>query len=134
MNDSPQSNDPITVEIAYSDASFQGKFDVLHDGRSDHTILEDVFAQWNGGSGLESSTFINAHCRSLSVGDFVKVGPTWYRCEGCGWKFASQSFVTGWFDELQKRVSASDKQTIIARWTESASMAYELEMGTLVLV
>lgn len=126
-------SDILPVEIRYADGSFQGTFDVPYNGRIDPEILEDVFCQWNAGSQRECKEFHHAHCRSLSTGDFVKIGEAWYRCEDCGWKFVSQVFITNWFDELNRRVSASPEPTIIARWTASTNMGFDLDAGELIL-
>lgn len=46
--------------------------------------LEWFFARWNYGSGVESTVFKRARVRSMSVGDLVKAGHTWYMVMGFG--------------------------------------------------
>lgn len=62
------------------------------------SVLEEIFAKWNNGSGMECQEFLNSRVRSLSVGDsieFVRTfsigGPKFiefgskYKCAPFGW-------------------------------------------------
>jgi len=53
--------------------------------RPDGYGLEDAFAEFNAGSGVECYEFRTAKIRSLSVGDLVKIDGVWNRVEGCRW-------------------------------------------------
>jgi hypothetical protein len=57
------------------------------------TILEEIFAEWNRGSGSESQLFLEQNCRSLSVGDFVRVHDKWFQCEDIGWNQVKKEYV-----------------------------------------
>ena len=55
-------------------------------------VLEQVWCEWNRGSGKESQRFLNTQTRNLSVGDVVSIqeggagGPSkHYVCEAVGW-------------------------------------------------
>jgi len=55
-------------------------------------VLEQIWCEWNRGSGKESQRFLNTQTRNLSVGDVVSIqeggpgGPSkHYVCEGVGW-------------------------------------------------
>jgi hypothetical protein len=88
------------IRIRYSDTTFSSGLLVM-DGTTVDQLLEDIFAQWNDGSGQECLIFSNNKTiRSLSVGDFVEVDGVWYRCEGMGWKVVEDTFVIRWFAEM----------------------------------
>jgi len=57
-----------------------------HQSEKVEDILEEVFEQFNAGSGRECQEFHNTHMRSLSVGDFVNIEGQWWECAACGWK------------------------------------------------
>jgi hypothetical protein len=67
-----------------------------------HVILEEIFAEWNRGSGQESRLFLNNKCRSLSVGDFVRIHDKWFQCENIGWNEVQKDFVTNFQKEVEK--------------------------------
>lgn len=72
------------------------KFSIYFEG--DHEvmdILEATFAAFNGGSGRECPEFLNGNVRSLSVGDFVFVNGTPYKCMKQGWEEVSWEDVYG---------------------------------------
>jgi hypothetical protein len=72
------------------------KFSIYFEG--DHEvmdILEATFAAFNGGSGRECPEFLNGKVRSLSVGDFVFVNGTPYKCMNQGWEEVSWEDVYG---------------------------------------
>jgi len=47
--------------------------------------LEQLYAEWNRGSGYESDAFLEEQVRSLSVGDVVEHDETYYMCASIGW-------------------------------------------------
>lgn len=67
---------------------------------SDEDVLEDVFARFNHGSGLEDPIFLAQKVRSLSVHDLVRVDDKWYQCESVGWKLVTDEYV----DSLERLV------------------------------
>ena len=72
------------------------KFSIYFEG--DHevmSILEATFAAFNAGSGRECDVFLNGNVRSLSVGDFVFVNGTPYKCMKVGWREVSWADVYG---------------------------------------
>lgn len=89
------------ISIRYSDTTLSISF--VHDSASNDTrdVLEEIFAQWNAGSGRECYLFQNNRCRSLSVGDYVKVGDQWYRCASFGWDQITKESVDQWFSEME---------------------------------
>lgn len=121
--------DHVTIRLRYADKTNDFVETVLHQGRADSDLLEALFAGWNAGSGAECPDFTFANCRSLSVGDFVQIGDTWYRCEGCGWKHCSAEFVTNWFAEFDKRMGGSTARHIA--YSVASTMIYELESSQL---
>ena len=46
---------------------------------------EDAWAQWNAGSGHETTEFYNAEERSMSVGDVIEINDTKYQAKSIGW-------------------------------------------------
>lgn len=71
------------VTVIYPD-DFQLSF-VLNSDASPTDILEDVFAQFNHGSGHESKLFVDSRKRSMSRGDIVLLDGVYHRCESIGW-------------------------------------------------
>jgi hypothetical protein len=66
-------------------------------------ILEETFAQWNRGSGQESKKFLRQkNCRSLSVGDFVRVQDKWFHCDMIGWNEVSAEFVENFQHKIEE--------------------------------
>ena len=55
--------------------------------------LEDVFAQFNHGSGAECKQFVDNRMRSLSVGDFVQFEGQWWECRPVGWEMVKSNYV-----------------------------------------
>lgn len=47
--------------------------------------LEELYAEWNRGSGRESDTFLKQGVRSMSVGDIVEQEDDYYLCCSVGW-------------------------------------------------
>ena len=110
-----------TIKIRYNDDTLNTEFNQASDKLlAESEVLETIFAEWNAGSGSECDTFIKSRIRSLSVGDYVSVDGTWYRCEGIGWAEKSKADVAKWFDTLASvrgnRVSLTERDEIIARW------------------
>jgi hypothetical protein len=67
---------------------------------SDEHTLENVFDQFNHGSGSEHPLFLKQKLRSLSVNDVVRVGDKWYQCMSVGWKQVTDKYV----DDLEQQV------------------------------
>jgi hypothetical protein len=79
------------VKVLYPDAEVF-EFEMEHEG--DHeSLLEQIFAEWNNGSGQECERFLNAKCRSLSLNDFVTIDGDDYQCRGIGWCHVTPLFV-----------------------------------------
>ena len=55
--------------------------------------LEDVFSQFNHGSGAECKEFVDNRMRSLSVGDFVQFEGQWWECKPVGWEMVKSNYV-----------------------------------------
>lgn len=47
--------------------------------------LEELYHEWNYGSGHESQAFVEAEVRSMSVGDIVRKDADHYICATIGW-------------------------------------------------
>ena len=67
---------------------------------SDEETLENVFDQFNHGSGNEHPLLLKHKTRSLSVNDVVRVGDKWYQCMSVGWKQVTDKYV----DDLEQQV------------------------------
>lgn len=87
------------VNIRYCDETLNVKFRQFSDN-STTDFLEQIFGEWNHGSGHECPNLIIAEIRSLSVGDYVNLNGDWYRCENIGWKHKTQAEVDAWFETL----------------------------------
>lgn len=71
------------------DAVSSDRFDRLYEEVGEVEVdadrLEDVWRQWNRGSGQESRYFLNKEMRGLSVGDVVEVDGEYYMAASFGW-------------------------------------------------
>ena len=111
-----------TIRIRYSDDTCLIDFNHIQDSlKCDSEVLEDIFAEWNHGSGRESSRFLDENVRSLSVGDYVSVDGLWYRCEGIGWKEKTKDEVNKWFDTMlsirsKRNAGKTSSDERLARW------------------
>jgi hypothetical protein len=47
---------------------------------------ERFWSEWNAGSGEESQEFYDAEVRSMSVGDIVEIGKTYYQARSAGFE------------------------------------------------
>lgn len=103
------------IAITYADDTFNK---VFAQDLADNPLeaLEQIFAQWNNGSNQECPAFINAKCRSLSVGDFVGIDGNWYRCAGIGWTSVPADVVANWLDALAEELS---KQPLARTFVEA---------------
>lgn len=90
-----------TTTISYCDQTVHDHFECLSRADTPEQYLEQIFAEWNNGSGRESERFLSKRCRSLSVGDFVYVNERWYRCESMGWKHQTIAQVNEWFETFE---------------------------------
>jgi hypothetical protein len=72
--------------------------------RPDTYFLEDAFAEFNAGSGVECYEFRTAKIRSLSVGDLVRINGVWNRVESCGWQIMSDSEVAEYMTAIESRL------------------------------
>jgi hypothetical protein len=98
--------------------------------REEDYTLENVFDEFNFGSGREATEFVDSKMRSLSVGDLVMIDGGIHRCEPVGWKrltvVESLEYIGGiglTYGELKK---ADPKATpfyainLTARWENAA--------------
>jgi len=65
----------------------------VHDSAPGASILEQIFAMFNHGSGSESELFVNSKVRSLSVNDIVYVDGKYFQCASVGWTEVSVDYV-----------------------------------------
>ena len=76
------------------------------------TLLEQVFEQWNAGSGRESDLFQNSKVRSLSVNDIVCINDQYFQCKSLGWKSVSKQYV----NDLENKVKSHPDFTRYGAW------------------
>lgn len=94
----------VPVTIRYKDNTLNTTFGHETESNDAHVILEEIFAQWNSGSGQECERFTrDRNTRSLSVGDYVMVNGQWYLCAPFGWNEVSGDEVSKWFDAMSAR-------------------------------
>lgn len=79
--------------------------DNISKGITDISILEDVFAWFNSGSGREHPEFVRSHSRSLCVNDFVSVNNQWYQCKGCGWEKVDREYINRIVENVEKSIT-----------------------------
>lgn len=86
------------VTIIYP-MEFQHTYEVYSEG-SNENLLEEIFANWNSGSGVECALFLRLKIRSMSVGDIVKIDSTMYLCQPMGWKVIDDNFMINLLIEM----------------------------------
>ncbi len=125
-----------SVSIRYNDDTLNFSFPLSGDALSADTnkILEDVFAGWNAGSHEESPAFRQSSCRSLSVGDFVRVGHQWYVCASFGWNKVTDEQVAAWFTELAnvrklRRAGGTFEEERGLRWSDKRVVESRINLG-----
>lgn len=57
------------------------------------SIREELFGEWNAGSGRESVLFMQSQVRSFSVNDFVCIDGSWFQCDSVGWHSVNIEYV-----------------------------------------
>jgi len=89
------------VQVIYPDESVHSY--VMESDETVERILEDVFGEWNHGSGMESDLFKGSKKRSLSVNDIVCVNGRYFQCESIGWNEVDSVYM----NDLENEVSRS---------------------------
>jgi hypothetical protein len=109
----------MNITIVYpGDKIFE--FDILDqfvDQYGDMKVADLLFAEWNRGSDRESQYFLEQNCRSMSVGDFVKVGKQWLWCKSIGWERVDEDFVNKFQERVREYMEKSegkDKHPFVA--------------------
>lgn len=97
------------IHVIYPGDSTSGFVVETQDTDDNHAILEQIFAEWNHGSGKESEVFIKAKKRSLSVNDIVCVNGTYYQCAGFGWDTVTPEYVTQLENEVVSHPRCQDE-------------------------
>ena len=88
-----------------------------------HSLLGRVFAAWNCGSGQECDMFLRSQVRSLSVGDFVAIDGSWYKCEPMGWTLTTQDIKSG--ETLAKLLPPRNLDALVLFVKKHAEEHYE---------
>lgn len=73
---------------------------IIESDDSVESLLERVFGEWNGGSGMECELFEKSKCRSLSVNDIVCINGQYFQCDSFGWSKVSVDYVNGLENEV----------------------------------
>lgn len=119
----------VEIQIEYFDQDLSLKLNRVYPATtSDEKILGILFAEFNNGSGEEGADFLAAKCRSMSVGDYIRIDAQWYRVEGMGWSKAGQDDVDNWFlklNELQALRHPSQR-TRQSRWIDASKIQYSI--------
>ena len=89
------------IHVIYPDESVHSY--MKESDESVERILEDVFGEWNHGSGMESELFRSSKKRSLSVNDIVCVNGRYFQCAPIGWNEVDDAYVV----DLENEVSRS---------------------------
>jgi len=81
---------------------------VIESDATPESILETVFAQWNGGSGQESELFKQSRVRSFCINDIATINGEDYQCRYFGWEPVTLDYVK----ELENKVKSHPKYSI----------------------
>jgi len=93
------------LKILYKDLTVFSTWNLQGEETRPEVLLEKVYDAFNHGSGQEDELFLQLHCRSLSVGDFVMVEDQWYQCASCGWDKVSEPYVERWKELFNARLA-----------------------------
>ncbi len=123
-----------TVHIRYNDDTLDVRLNHESNLVGEGGVLEEIYAQWNAGSGRESRTFLSRQCRSLSVGDFVEVNAQWYVCASFGWNKVTDEQVAEWFTELAnvrklRRAGGTFEEERGLRWGDKRVVESRINLG-----
>ena len=104
------------VTVCYPDEHFIATKLKVKDTNNHDAILEQVFAEWNAGSGQECELFKRERVRSFSVNDVVIIhtgeGNVYYQCASVGWNRISESE----FNELERAVATHPSRFTDGAW------------------
>ena len=90
-----------SIQVIYTDESIHSY--VIESDEPVDRILEDVFGEWNHGSGMESDLFKRSKKRSVSVNDIVCVNGRYFQCVSIGWNEVDIAYV----NDLENEVSTN---------------------------
>ena len=88
-------------------------------------LLEEIFAEFNAGSGRECGEFIDARVRSLSVNDFVSIEGIWYQCRGVGWEEVTKEFVNATVEKTEDGINRLN-----TAWSSLSDVMWKSNYGT----
>jgi hypothetical protein len=91
----------------------------------DADLLEQIFAEFNCGSGQECSEFIDARVRSLSVNDFVGIEGNWYQCRSVGWESVTREFVNDTVEMTEEGINRLN-----SAWSSLSDLMWKSNYGT----
>jgi hypothetical protein len=86
LNEGGLSWSPIGRLFGYTPGDVLRKVIEYEESGPDREILERAFFEFNESTGPLAAEYRKGRNRSLSVGDVVSVGGTWFSCETVGWK------------------------------------------------
>ena len=96
-----------TVHIVYLEGS-QRVFSRETQATNPCDVPQELFDEWNHGSGRESKEFIDSHFRSLSVGEFVGIDGTYWQCVSNGWDMCKLAYVNKILNQVQENTRADE--------------------------
>lgn len=100
------------IHVLYPDDKTFGYVIVTNNKVTVETLLEQVFAEWNHGSGKECDLFKSGKTRSLSVNDIVCINGNYYQCKSSGWRNVTPSYVTS----LEQKVNSHPFRLTNSPW------------------
>jgi hypothetical protein len=70
----------------FSEDEFQELYREIATVEGEYSNPEQLWKEWNNGSRQESQEFYDAEVRSMSVGDVVEIGDTYYQAKEVGFE------------------------------------------------
>jgi hypothetical protein len=119
-----------TIHIVHPEG-FQRVFTRETQATNPCDIPQELFDEWNHGSGSESKEFIDSGARSLSVGDFVGVDGNYWQCKSCGWEIVKLAYVNNILNQIQENMKNSGNdilRTMMKYASQAASREYREQL------
>jgi hypothetical protein len=100
----------------------------------DEPQAQTLFDEWNHGSGRESTEFLEAEVRSLSVGDFVGINGTYWQVLPSGFEMVKLKYVNRILKEVRTNLLEKDpfgsRVSRKSLWAASREYRDSVQFGT----
>ena len=123
-----------TIHIVYPEG-FQATLNRASVGRGDvqdgdAPTPQMLFDEWNHGSGHESTDFLEAEVRSMTVGDFVGINGTYWQVLPSGFEMVKLKYVNRILKEVRGKLMLSTSHLIKkSMWAAAREYRDSIQFG-----